>query len=176
MQVHDKKFKIYIDDKAVSAKVKELGAQVMKDYEGKEPILIGVLNGAFMFLSELAKNIDMPAEFSFIKYSSYIDTKSSGKVVQLIGFDREIEGRDVIIVEDIIDTGLTMKSLLGELIKYKPASIKLASLLFKPEALQTDVKIDYLGFEIKNEFVVGYGLDYNGLGRNLPHIYVLDED
>jgi len=175
MRIHDKNFRIYIEAEKINARIKHLGRQIEKDYPDSPPLLIGVLNGAFMFSSELARQIKKPAEFSFVKYSSYVETRSTGKVVQLIGFDDNIGGKDVIIVEDIVDTGLTMNRLVTELEKYKPRSIKIASLVLKPDALQVDLTIDYLGFEIEDKFIVGYGMDYSGLGRNLEDIYILDE-
>ncbi|PSL05714.1 hypoxanthine phosphoribosyltransferase [Cecembia rubra] len=173
IQLKDKTFTLYLDKNTIEKRVKELGLQLSEDFKGKDPIIIGVLNGAFMFLSDLAKHIAIPAEFSFLKISSYQGQSSTGQVKQLVGLETEIKGRNVIIVEDIVDTGLSMAHLLQLIKEKEPSSIKIATLLHKPEALQYPVTIDYLGFEIPNKFVIGYGLDYDGFGRNIPEIYQL---
>lgn len=173
MQVHDKHFVPFIEASKVQARVAELGAQISLDYADKSPILLGVLNGAFMFLADLAKHISVPASFSFVKFRSYEATHSTGTVKELIGLNENLKGRHVIVVEDIVDTGLTMKSLLERLEAHEPASVCIAAALLKPEALQTDIEIKYLAFEVPNVFVLGYGMDYNELGRNLDSIYQL---
>jgi hypoxanthine phosphoribosyltransferase len=137
------------------------------------PVFIGVLNGAFMFTAQLVSYISLPVEISFVKFSSYIDTRSSGKVVQLIGFSEDIRDRDVLLIEDIVDTGLTFSRLVDVMGEYEPRSLKTASLLFKPQAMQHNAHVDYLGFEIPNEYVVGYGMDFQGMGRNLPGIFIM---
>ena len=150
-----------------------MGADISSDFSEGPAVLIGVLNGAFMFLSDLTKNIKVPVEVTFIKVASYVGSQSSGEVKNLIGLDLDLEGKSVIIVEDIIDTGLSMKFLLELVKEKKPKKIAIASLLLKPDALIHDISIDYVGFEIPNRFVVGYGMDYDGLGRNLPALYQL---
>jgi hypoxanthine phosphoribosyltransferase len=173
VKLHDKEFVPFIDENTLRERVSHLGAQISKNFEGKNPIILGVLNGAFMFLSDLTKHISIPCEISFIKLSSYSATSSTGKVSELIGLQEDLKDRYVIVVEDIVDTGLSMKVLLEKLQKKEPCKIDIVSMLLKPEALVHRVNVDYIGFEIPNKFVVGYGLDYNGLGRNLPEIYQL---
>jgi len=177
MRVKDKEFTVFIDREKLQQRVQDLGQQITQDHKGQVPVLVCVLNGAYMFFSDLTKSIDLQIEVSFTRYASYhSDTQSSGEVRKLIGFEAEnIAGRDVIIVEDIIDTGLTMNKLLADVSAFGPKSVKVASLLFKPDALQHKTQIDYLGFEIADKFVVGYGLDYDGEGRNLCDLYQLIE-
>lgn len=176
MQIAGKAFIPYLDKDQVEERVGQIAKQINQDYKGKYPLMVGILNGAFMFTSDLAKHLDIPVEITFMRLSSYEGESSTGKVTQLLGLGEEIRDRHLIIVEDIVDSGLTMQSLFAELEKYGPATVKLASLLLKPKALKCDVKIDYLGFEIENDFVIGYGLDYNGYGRNLNTIYQLKEE
>ena len=173
IEVKDKIFKPYLGQPTIEKRVKELGREISKDYRGKDPIIIGVLNGAYIFLSDLSKAIDIPAEISFIKISSYEGDSSTGKVKRLIGLDVELENRHVLLVEDIVDTGLSMINLLSQVNEKEPASVKTVTLLYKPDALRHNVALDYIGFQIPNKFVVGYGLDYDGFGRNIPEIYQL---
>ncbi len=168
-------FKPYISEAQIKAKIGEMAASMQDRFEGKEPIFLGVLNGAFVFAADLVRAVSFDCVISFIKLSSYRGMKSSGEVAAVIGLEIDIKDRHVILVEDIIDTGNTMHSFLPELEALQPASISLASLLVKREAMEYDIAIDYLGFEIPNHFVIGYGLDYDGLGRNLPGIYQLAE-
>ncbi|MEM1138175.1 MAG: hypoxanthine phosphoribosyltransferase [Bacteroidota bacterium] len=175
MIIKDKPFKVYLEEEEINVRLKELGKQITTDYQGKKLILVGILNGAFMFLADLCRFIDLPLEVSFVKYASYQGTSSTGKVAELIGFDDRIKGKDVLIVEDIVDTGNTIQKLSEDIIKKAPGSVKIAALLLKPEVYTGDIPIDYLGIEIANRFVVGYGLDYDGFGRNLKDLYVLDE-
>jgi hypoxanthine phosphoribosyltransferase len=174
-QVKDKYFIPFIDSTTLQERIKILAQKVNKDYKGKNPLLIGVLNGSFMFLADLFKFIDIECEITFIRVSSYKNTESTGKVKQILGLQEEIQSRDIIIVEDIVDSGITMQEILGQLASKKPASIKIMTMLFKPKSLKVPLKLDYIGFEIGNKFVVGYGLDYDGFGRNLDAIYVLKE-
>lgn len=174
-QVRDKSFVPFIESAILQERIKTLAQEINKDYAGKNPLLIGVLNGSFMFVADLFKSIDIECEITFIRVSSYQSTESTGKVKQILGLKEEIQNRDIIIVEDIVDTGMTMQEILGQLASQKPASIKIMTMLFKPEALKVPLKLDYVGFEIENKFVVGYGLDYDGFGRNLDAIYVLKE-
>ena len=165
-----------ISEEKIQEKVKELGIQISKDYEGKIPIFIGVLNGAFLFLADLLKNIYVDCEIDFFKLSSYGDEKiSSGNVTLIKELNCDVNGRDIIIVEDIVDSGLSIKYIEELFSKFKPASMKVISLLVKPESLKYNVKIDYIGFEVPGRFVIGYGLDYAQRFRNLRSIYVLDE-
>ena len=175
IQVHDKKFEPYLSAGQIEKEIKRLAEEINRDYEGKKPLFIGILNGAFMFASDLFKHIEIEAEISFIKLASYKGTKSSGNVITSIGLDEPLRNRHVIIVEDIVDTGKTFKEFLPQLHDQNPASLKIAALLHKPEALQHDLAIDYLGFKVPNKFLLGFGLDYDGLGRNLPEIYKLVE-
>lgn len=174
VQLKDKSFDTFIDQEAIQKRVKELGVQISKDYEGKFPLCLGVLNGCFVFAADLMREFSIDAAVSFVKYSSYQNMESSGNVKKLIGLkEDELKGRDIIIVEDIVDTGLTMASLLEKLAKMSVNSVEVATLLLKPDALQVEIDIKYVGFEIENRFVVGYGLDYDGFGRNLKDIYQL---
>ncbi|MES1221981.1 MAG: hypoxanthine phosphoribosyltransferase [Bacteroidota bacterium] len=173
IKVHDKNFETFLSEETIQKRVKELAVIINKDYKGKRPLFIGILNGAFMFASDLFKNLEIEAEICFIKLISYQGTKSSGKVVTSIGLMEDIHGRDVILVEDIVDTGKTLTDFLPGLRHQQPASLKIAALLHKPDATEYPLTIDYLAFTIPNKFVVGYGLDYDGLGRNLKEIYQL---
>jgi hypoxanthine phosphoribosyltransferase len=173
IKLKDKEFIVMLSAEEIQSRVREIASEINLQYKGKQPLFLGVLNGAFLFMADLFKNIDLQCEITFIKVTSYVGTASSGNVKNLIGLNENISGRDIIVVEDIVDTGDTMKYLLDELKSKNPASVKLATILFKPEALRQDVKPDYVGFEIPPAFVVGYGLDYDGLGRNLNDIYVL---
>ena len=165
---------ILISEDQIQQKVKELGKQITRDYKGKDPILVGVLNGAVIFMADLMRCIDIPVEIDFMAVSSYgVSTESSGIVRILKDLDKSIEDRHVIVVEDIIDTGLTLKYLTTLLKDRKPRSIRLCSLLDKPERRKIDIDIDYKGFSIPDEFVVGYGLDFKEKYRNLPYICVL---
>lgn len=176
IQVHDKKFKPYISVSQIDERISELALELNRDYEGKTPLFIGILNGSFMFASDLFKKITIPAEISFIKLASYKGTKSTGTVVTSIGLEEQLKDRHVILLEDIVDTGKTLSEFMPQLIDRQPASLKITSLLHKPDALQHPLKIDYLGFNVPNKFLLGYGLDYDGLGRNLDSIYQLVED
>ena len=171
MRIKDKEFKVLISNKELIAKVKTLARRINKDYEGKNPLFIAILNGAFMFAADLLKEINLECGVSFIKLSSYQEMSHSGTVTELIGLSENIFKRDIIIIEDIIDTGGTMKSVLDEFKERGASSVEVASLLLKPGALQNELDIKYVGFEISDEFVVGYGLDYDGFGRNTDAIY-----
>ena len=175
VQVRDKQFEPYLSEAVILEKVKGLAAQLNKDYEGKRPLLLSILNGSFIFAADLFKHITIEAEISFIKLASYKGTRSTGHVITAIGLDTDVTNRHVIIIEDIIDTGKTLTAFLPQLYNQQPASLKVAVLLHKPEATVYPIHIDYCCFSIPNKFVVGYGLDYDGLGRNLPAIYQLHE-
>jgi|SRR5688572_20102530 len=173
VKVHDKSFETYLSEETIINRVKEIAAAINKDYAGKRPFCIAILNGSFMFASDLFKYISVDAEICFIKLASYKGMKSSGNIVTSIGLDDDLFGKDVIIVEDIVDTGKTLHNFLPRLLHQQPRSLKIATLLHKPEATEYPLTLDYIGFEIPNKFVVGYGLDYDGLGRNLKEIYQL---
>jgi hypoxanthine phosphoribosyltransferase len=173
VKVHDKEFETFISSGQIQKRVEEIAAMINIEYNGMQPLFIGVLNGALIFMADLIKHISVECHLAFIKVSSYSGLASTGKVQNLIGLNESIEGRHVIVIEDIIDTGDTALYIMNELKKQYPASLKIATILFKPEALRQPVKPDYYGFEIPADFVVGYGLDYDGLGRNLNDIYKL---
>ncbi len=176
IRLNGETFGVYLTADQIQRRVSELGAEISAAYEGRRPILVGVLNGAFMFLADLMRAIDVPCEVDFIKLSSYGDSKiTSGVVRELKSVDANLRDKDVIIVEDIVDTGLSMQYLVDTIAQYEPASVATATLLQKEDATVADVYLDYVGFAISNLFVVGYGLDYSQLGRNLEHIYILQE-
>ena len=176
IHVHDKYFTPFISAEEIAEKVKDLATKINDDYAGKKPLFISILNGSFMFSADLFKYLTIDAEICFIKLASYKGTKSSGQVITAIGLDTDITGRHVIILEDIIDTGKTINQFLPQVFNQQPASVKIAILLHKPEATIYPVTIDYKCFTIPNKFVLGYGLDYDGLGRNLDKLYQLRED
>ncbi len=171
IKVHDKSFDIYLTESAIQQRVKEIAEKINTDFSGKRPLFIAILNGSFMFASDLFKQLTIEAELCFIKLASYKGMKSSGNVVTSIGLEDDIFGKDIIIVEDIVDTGKTLHNFLPKLLHQQPRSLKIAALLHKPEATTFPLTLDYVGFPIPNKFVVGYGLDYDGLGRNLKEIY-----
>lgn len=173
IQVKDKMFGLSISSKKIQGAVKDVADQINNELKGENPIFLGVLNGCFMFMSDLMKQINIPCEVSFIKFSSYSGTETTGVVKELIGLNENIEGRSVVVVEDIVDTGITMKNLVETLKKKNPKQIKVATFLQKPDALKCDVMLDYVAMKIPNEFIVGYGLDYDGFGRNLNEIYTI---
>jgi hypoxanthine phosphoribosyltransferase len=175
IQVLDKKFQPYIKAEEIQEQINKLAAEINAGYADKKPLFIAILNGSFMFASDLFKELTIDAEICFIKLASYKGTKSTGNVITSIGLDENLKGRHVIIVEDIVDTGKTLFEFLPQLVNQQPASLKIAALLHKPEALVHPLTIDYLGFKVPNKFLLGYGLDYDGLGRNLKEIYQLVE-
>ena len=175
IQVLDKKFQPYIRAAQIQEEVARLGAQMNADYAGKNPLFIAILNGSFMFASDLFKELTVDAEICFIKLASYKGTRSTGNVITSIGLDESLKGRHVVIVEDIVDTGKTLSEFMPQLQDQQPASLHIAALLHKPEATVYPLKIDYLGFSVPNKFLLGYGLDFDGLARNLKEIYQLDE-
>ncbi len=175
VQLHDKKFSSHISASEIDRIVQNVASKINADLAGKNPLFVCVLNGVFLFAADLLRKIETPCEVSFIKVSSYEGTASSGEVKTQIGLKEDIRGRTIVLVEDIIDSGNTIAKLLPILESQQPEQIKIATLLFKPSAFKRDFKVDYTGMEIPNDFVVGYGLDYNGLGRNLPEIYKIVE-
>ena len=176
IQVNDKKFQPYLSVEEIKKEVQRLGEEINRDYEGKRPLFLAILNGSFMFASDLFKEITIDAEICFIKLASYKGTRSTGHVITSIGLDESLKERHVVILEDIVDTGKTLNEFLPQLKDQHPASLKIAALLHKPTALLYPLSIDYLGFNVPNKFLLGYGLDYDGLGRNLKEIYQLVED
>ena len=173
IKVHDKEFKPYISAEKISEEVKRVASEINKDYAGRKPLFIAILNGSFMFAADLFKEINIEAEICFIKLASYKGTKSSGQVITAIGLDTDLVGREIIVIEDIVDTGNTLTKFLPQIHHHHPASLKIAALLHKPDAMVHPIKIDYLGFSVPNKFLLGYGLDYDGLGRNIKEIYQL---
>lgn len=171
VQVHDKSFEIYLSEQTIQERIAALAAQINQDYAGKRPFFVTILNGSFMFAADLFKHLTIDAEICFIKLASYKGTKSTGNVITTIGLEDDLFGKDVVIVEDIVDTGKTLHNFLPKLEHQQPRSLKIATLLHKPDATQFPLTLDYIGFSIPNKFVVGYGLDYDGLGRNLKEIY-----
>lgn len=169
-------FEPYITHENIQARIGEIATMINRDYAGKCPLFLCVLTGAFPFAADLFRAVDIDAEISFIRLKSYDGTSTTGKVKEVMGLTENLEGRDVIIVEDIIDTGTTIKKLIADLSAKNPASLKVATLLFKPESLQHDLHPDYVGFEIEPKFIIGFGLDLDGLARNLRDIYQLKKD
>ena len=175
IRIHDKEFISYLSQSEIEAAIKRLAEKLNVDYADKQPLFIPILNGAFMFAAELFKYINIPCEVNFIKIKSYEGTASSGDVNMTVGLDRSIKERHIIVLEDILDTGKTLSVFLPDIKKQQPASLKIAALLHKPEATTHEIKLDYNCFKIPNKFVIGFGLDYNGLGRNMPAIYQLSD-
>ncbi|MFB6278979.1 MAG: hypoxanthine phosphoribosyltransferase [Salinibacter sp.] len=175
--VQGERFRRYLSADRIQERVAEMGRTIARDYADTTPILVSVLNGAFMFTADLMRALDIDCEIDFIKLSSYGDAKvSSGEVHELKSVDADLEGRDVLIVEDIVDTGLSMEFMKDRLREHNPASLRAATLLHKPRATEPELRLDYVGFRIPDLFVIGYGLDYGQLARNLSDIYILDED
>lgn len=173
IQVNGKKFQPYLTAAEINEQITRLGKDINRDYEGKRPLFIAILNGSFMFASDLFKELTIDAEICFIKLASYKGTRSTGHVITSIGLDESLKDRHVVIIEDIVDTGKTLSEFLPQLKDQHPASLKIAALLHKPDALVFPLSIDYLGFNVPNKFLLGYGLDFDGLGRNLKEIYQL---
>ncbi|WP_373512955.1 hypoxanthine phosphoribosyltransferase [Persicitalea sp.] len=173
--IKDKTFVPFLEPAKLEKRIIELADQLDKNYQDKNPLFIVVLKGAFLFAAELFKHIQIPCEVTFVRLSSYQNMESSGRVKQIIGLEEDVQDRHVVIVEDIVDTGLTMAQLTAQLSQKGAASVEIATLLHKPDALREDVNIRYLGFEIENRFVVGFGLDYEEQGRNLAGVFVLSE-
>ena len=175
LQVKDKKFAVSIPEAEILKQVKRVAGEINRDYEGREPLFLAVLNGAFIFAADLMKEVVLPSEIQFIKLASYEGTTSTGAITETIGMTADISGRDVVIIEDIVDTGLTMQHLVDSLSARSPRSIAICSLLVKPANLKIDLDIRYKCFEIPNDFILGYGLDYDGFGRNTRDIYTVVE-
>jgi hypoxanthine phosphoribosyltransferase len=171
--VLDRQFSVYLTAEEIQGRITALAEKINEDMKGRDVLFFGILNGAFLFAADLFRQITLNAQISFIKLASYDGTSSSGKIKELIGWNEDITGKTVVVLEDIVDTGSTLERIIGELTLRKASEVKICALLFKPEAYLKDFPIDYIGFEIPNNFVVGYGLDYDGYGRNLNAIYKL---
>ncbi|MBN8822896.1 MULTISPECIES: hypoxanthine phosphoribosyltransferase [unclassified Spirosoma] len=175
MTVNDKTFVPFIPAESIQSRIQELASQINQDYADKKPLLVVILNGAFLFAADLMKNLTIPCEITFLRVSSYKGTSSTGQLKEILGLTEPIANRDLIVIEDIVDTGRTLNDICEQLRAFQPSSLTIATLLFKPEALLKPMKLDYVGFEIENRFVLGYGLDYDGLGRNSADILVLEQ-
>lgn len=175
IQLHDKKFIPFISAAEIDFALAEMAKHIEDDFQHETPVFIGILNGAFMAVSDLLKHYKAPCEVSFLKLASYEGTSSTNRVKQLIGLNQDLEGRTVVIVEDIVDTGNTVEELKTLFKAQNVRHFKIATLFLKPDAYKKDIKLDYVGIRIPNKFIVGYGLDYDGLGRNLPEVYQLAE-
>jgi hypoxanthine phosphoribosyltransferase len=173
VKIKDKSFEIYLSEHQIKAKIKEIASQIEKDFKGEEVLILGILNGSFVFMADLVRSIDLQVQCEFLRISSYKGTESTGTVKTLLGLTVEMSDKNVVVVEDIVDTGISMNFLISELKKKNPKKLAIATLLFKKEAFRFNYPLDYVGFEIPNKFVLGYGLDYDGYGRNLPDIYQL---
>jgi hypoxanthine phosphoribosyltransferase len=174
--IKDKTFGVSMPEAQIKERVKELAQQISKDMEGKTPLFLAVLNGAFIFAADLMREMTIPCEISFVKLASYQGTTSTGKIKEVIGINENLAGRTVIILEDIVETGLTIKQMIESLGTRNPASVHVCTLFFKPERLKEDLKLDYVAFEIPNDFILGYGLDYDQLGRGLKDLYTLVDE
>ena len=171
VQVRELVFEKFIGKDQIDVAVQKVADGINRDYAGKNPLLLAILNGSFIFASDLMRKLTIPCEISFVKFASYAGTATTSNVKELIGVSEELQGRHVIVVEDIVDTGITMHKLLDDIRGKKPADVRVACFCFKPAAFEKSFTIDYLGMEIPNDFIVGYGLDYDGYGRNFPDIY-----
>lgn len=176
IQIKDKRFKTFIPEEKILKEVERVAAEISSDLKDKNPLFISVLNGSFMFTADLMKSLTIPCEISFVKLASYAGTSSTGTVKELVGLNQDITGRTIVIVEDIVDTGLTMELLIKQLRTNNPKEIHIASLLVKPDKLKVKLDIEYVAMNIPNDFIVGYGLDYDGYGRNYRDIYTVIEE
>ncbi len=173
IKVFDKDFELFLSSDNIQNRIKELAIEISDDLKDMDPLFIGILNGSFMFAADLLKSLDFDARISFLKLASYHGASSTGKVKQLIGLNQDIRDLNIVILEDIVDTGKTLDTIVRQLNAYQPASFRIATLLYKPEACKEEIKPDYIGFTIPNEYFIGYGLDYEGYGRNYQDIYSL---
>ncbi len=176
IRIRDKQFKPYLPAEKIREAVETMAARINRDLAGKEVIFVGILNGVFVFAADLFRRIELDARITFLRLASYQGTHSTGRVKQLIGLSEDIRDQIVIVVEDIVDTGTTLDHIVRQLDSFQPAEIKIATLLLKPDVYHYDIPLDYVGMEIPNRFIVGYGLDYDGYGRNLDGIWVIDEE
>ena len=175
VKIKDKSFRVSIPEAEIKQHVKALAEQMSKDLEGKNPIFLGVLNGSFIFAADMMREMTVPCEISFVKLASYQGTTSTGKVREVLGINENLSGRTVVIVEDIVESGQTMKQMIESLGTRNPESVRICTLFFKPEKLKEDLDLDYVAFRIPDDFIVGYGLDYDGLGRELKDVYTIVE-
>lgn len=173
VQVHDKQFELFIPESEIQKEVTRIAMEMNQELADKDPIFLGILNGAFMFASDLYKQLSFPCQITFLKLASYSGTRSTGTVKQLIGINRDLKDRVVVVLEDIVDTGVTLETIIRQLSGYQPEEIRVATFLHKPDATIREVKLDYVGIKIPNDFILGYGLDYDGYGRNFKEIYQL---
>jgi hypoxanthine phosphoribosyltransferase len=173
IRIFDKTFRELVTQEQIQARVDELAHQISKDMEGKDVVFLGILNGAFLFAADLFKRISIDARISFVKLASYKGTSSSGSIKELIGWNEDIKGKTVVVIEDIVDTGHTLERIMGELSIRKAGEIRIATMFLKPGVYNKNIPIDYVGIEIPDNFVIGYGLDYNGYGRNYTSVYSL---
>ena len=173
IRILDRKFSELITEKAIQKRIEELARRLNSDLAGKDVVFLGILNGAFLFAADLFRRIDLQARISFVKLASYEGTSSSGTIKELIGWNEDIKSKTIVVIEDIVDTGNTLERIVDELVIRKVSEVRIATMLYKPEAYKKDIPLDYVGFEIPNDFVVGYGLDYDGFGRNLTSVYTL---
>jgi hypoxanthine phosphoribosyltransferase len=175
IQLLDKEFSLSIPASDIKKAIWQMADKINRDLKDKNPLMVCILNGSFMFSADLMKLIEFPCQISFVKLASYEGIGSTGKVKELIGFNEELKGRTVVLLEDIVDTGVTVENSVEQLLKTGAREVIVATLLYKPDACKRDINLDYVGLQIPNDFIVGYGLDYNGYGRNLPDIYSLVE-
>ena len=173
VKIKDKSFKVSIPEAEIKNRVKLLAQQMSKDLEDKNPLFLAVLNGSFVFAADLMREMTIPCEISFVKLASYQGTTSTGKIKEVIGINENLNGRAVVIVEDIVESGQTMKRMIESLGTRNPASVQICTLFFKPEKLQEDLTLDYVAFRIPDDFIVGYGLDYDQQGRGLKDVYTI---
>lgn len=173
IRILDKKFREMITEEAIQKRIDELAGQINLDLAGKDVVFLGILNGAFLFAADLFRKIRLEARISFVKLASYEGTSSSGTIRELIGWNEDIKDKSIVVIEDIVDTGNTLERIVDELVMRKARDVRIATLLFKPAAYTKNIPVNYAGFEIPNDFVIGYGLDYDGFGRNLPSVYTL---
>ena len=176
IKINDRRFRISIPEAEIKNRIKTVAAQISKDMEGKNPLFLGVLNGAFIFAADLMREMTIPCEISFVKLASYQGTTSTGTIQEVIGINENLTGRTVIIVEDIVESGATMKRMIEQLGTRNPASVHICTLFFKPDKLKEDLELDYVVFRIPDDFILGYGLDYDQAGRGLKDIYTIIED
>ena len=175
VKIKDKTFETSMTEAEIKQRVKELAQQMSRDLEGKNPLFLAVLNGAFIFAADLMREMTIPCEISFVKLASYQGTTSTGTIHEVIGINEDLSGRTVVIVEDIVESGLTIKRMMEQIGTRHPASVQVCTLFFKPERLKEDLKLDYVAFSIPNDFILGYGLDYDQQGRGLKDLYTLVE-
>lgn len=175
LKIKDLQFELFISQKEIKERLTEMADTITSDFNGEELVILGILNGSFIVMADLVREINLSVTCEFLKISSYSGTNSTGNVKSLIGLSAELEGKNVLVVEDIVDTGISMNYLISELTKHNPRRLMIATLLFKKEAFRFNYGLDYVGFEIPDKFVVGYGLDYDGFGRNLPDLYQLSK-